>query len=51
MKNRVIDYDEKDKQVWMLITDVPIMKSPWQYVCFILNVIVPGKYLTPVNPS
>ena len=37
-----LDVDEKDKQVWILITDVPLLKSPWQYICFILNVIIPG---------
>ncbi len=42
MKEKVIDIDAKDQQVWALITDVPKIKSPWQYVCFILNVIVPG---------
>eukprot|EP00347_Sterkiella_histriomuscorum_P005773 403355324 len=42
MRERVIDVDEKDRQVWALITDVPKVKTPWQYVCFILNVIVPG---------
>ena len=43
MKEKVIDIDEKDAQVWMLITDVPKLKSPWQYICFILNVIIPGN--------
>jgi hypothetical protein len=43
MRDKVIDIDEKDKQVWALITDVPKIKTPWQYVCFVLNVIVPGK--------
>ncbi|CDW85958.1 UNKNOWN [Stylonychia lemnae] len=42
MREKVIDIDEKDAQVWQLITDVPKIKSPWQYVCFILNVIIPG---------
>lgn len=45
MKERVIDIDDKDRQVWALITDVPKVKTPWQYVCFILNVIIPGKNL------
>ena len=36
--------DEKDKQAWHIITDVPKMPSPWQYVCFILNVIIPGTH-------
>ena len=42
LRERVIDYDDRDHQVWMLITDVPKLKSPWQYICFVLNVIIPG---------
>ena len=44
MKERVISVDERDAQVWNLITDVPRLKSPWQYVCFVLNVIIPGNH-------
>ena len=29
--------------MWALITDVPKLKTPWQYVCFLLNVIIPGS--------
>ena len=43
MKEKVMDIDAKDAQVWALITDVPKIKTPWQYVCFILNVIIPGN--------
>ena len=43
MKERVIDIDENDRRVWEIITDVPALKAPWQYVCFILNVLIPGK--------
>ena len=43
MKENVIAIDEKDKQVWQLITDVPKVKTPFQYICFLLNVIIPGK--------
>lgn len=45
MKDKVISVDEKDAQLWRLITDVPMMGTPWQYVCFVLNVIIPGKKL------
>lgn len=51
MKEKVIDIDAKDQQVWALITDVPKIKTPWQYVCFILNVIIPGKHLRNLKPS
>ena len=47
MREKVMDIDAKDAQVWALITDVPKVKTPWQYVCFILNVIVPGKNNIP----
>ena len=43
MREKVIAVDEKDAQVWSLITDVPKLGTPWQYVCFVLNVIIPGK--------
>ena len=43
MKDRVIDIDDRDAQVWHFITDVPKVGSPWQYVLFVLNVIIPGK--------
>ena len=42
VKENVIGVDEKDRQVWLLITDVPKMKAPWTYICFVLNVIIPG---------
>ena len=45
MRERVIDLDARDAEVWRLITDVPKVKTPWQYICFILNVIIPGKSL------
>lgn len=45
MKNKIIAIDEKDRQVWELITDVPKLNKFWAVVCFILNVIVPGKLL------
>ena len=50
MKERVISVDERDSKVWALITDVPRLKSPWQYVCFVLNVIIPGN-LHPSHPT
>ena len=48
MKENVIAVDDKDKQVWQLITDVPKVKTPWQYLCFLLNVIIPGKPFIPI---
>ena len=43
MKDKVIDVDANDRELWERITDVPKVNTPWQYVCFILNVIIPGK--------
>ena len=43
MQEKVISIDERDAEVWRLITDVPKLKSPWQYVCFVFNVIIPGN--------
>ena len=39
----MIDIDDKDRQAWAIITDVPKMKMPMNWVCFVLNVIIPGK--------
>mmetsp|Transcript_1605 Transcript_1605/g.1545 ORF Transcript_1605/g.1545 Transcript_1605/m.1545 type:complete len:135 (+) Transcript_1605:43-447(+) len=43
MKEKMIDNDQRDKEVWEHITNVPQLKSPWQYICFVLNVIIPGS--------
>ena len=42
MKDRVIDVDDRDRQMWEFITDVPKVGAPWQYICFVLNVVIPG---------
>ena len=34
--------DDKDKQVWDLITDVPKLGKLWAVLCLILNIIIPG---------
>ena len=44
VKNKMIAIDDKDKQFWLLITDVPRVPTPMQYVCFVVNVIIPGKF-------
>jgi hypothetical protein len=44
VKNRMIAVDDKDKRFWEIITDVPLVKTPWQYICFVLNVIIPGIF-------
>ena len=42
MKERIIANDERDQRLWELITDVPKLNKPWNYICFITNVIIPG---------
>lgn len=49
VKEKMVEIDEKDRQVWNLITDVPKIKTPWQYICFLLNVIVPGISYLPLK--
>ena len=34
--------DEKDKQLWALITDVPLVSKPIAVVSALLNLIIPG---------
>lgn len=29
MKEKVMAIDEKDRQAWNLVTDVPKLKTPW----------------------
>ncbi len=45
MNDKVIQNDARDEQVWAFITDVPKLSSPWQYVCFVCNVIIPGTII------
>ena len=45
MRDKVIDVDANDRELWERITDVPKVSTPWQYICFILNVIIPGKLM------
>ena len=32
----------EDLRVWELISDVPQLLNIWAYICFLLNVILPG---------
>mmetsp|Transcript_2424 Transcript_2424/g.1748 ORF Transcript_2424/g.1748 Transcript_2424/m.1748 type:complete len:113 (+) Transcript_2424:61-399(+) len=43
MKESVIAVDEKDRQIWNMVTDVPTLKGIWPYICFILNIFLPGS--------
>jgi hypothetical protein len=44
VKQRVFATDERDLQVWNMITDMPKVSKPWAAVILLLNVGVPGKY-------
>jgi len=44
VKNKVLSFDEKDRKVWELITDVPELSKLWAVICAVVNVIVPGMY-------
>jgi hypothetical protein len=44
-KGKLAGFDKADLYVWALITDVPKLNTPWQYVCVLLNLILPGNIL------
>jgi len=33
---------EADVRAWELASNVPILHNIWAYICFVLNVIIPG---------
>ena len=41
----VLTVNEKDAKVFKLITQIPKVTTPWSYLLFILNLIIPGKRL------
>ena len=43
VKEHVVDIDERDKEVWEILTDVPKLSTPWNYIAFCFNVLIPGK--------
>ena len=34
--------NQADTRAWELCTDVPIVKNIYSYICFILNIVIPG---------
>ena len=42
LKNGLIGISNQDLRVWDLVTDVPIISNVWSYICFFLNVVLPG---------
>jgi len=47
VQDKVISIDQKDEEMWKIITDVPHFPAPWQYVLFVLSVLIPGKLPPP----
>ena len=41
-KTGILTVSDVDLRVWELVTDVPALQNIWAYVCFILNVLLPG---------
>ena len=40
--NKVVVFDDVDKHVWELTTNVPRISKPLAIVCAVLNLVVPG---------
>ena len=38
----MVKFRKEDAELWDLLTAVPRLASIWPYVCFILNIILPG---------
>ena len=34
--------NEADRELWGIVSAVPILAGPWPYICAILNVVLPG---------
>ena len=49
IKSKILSIDERDQKVWELITDVPKLSKVYAGIIFVLNVIVPGKYLLTID--
>ena len=42
VKNGMFGVNSQDLRVWELVTMVPVVGNIWSYICFILNVLLPG---------
>ena len=38
----VMGLSDIDKQMWALVTKLPVIGSPWQYLIFLINLLLPG---------
>ena len=42
LKTGLIGISNQDMRVWELVTAVPVIGNVWSYICFGLNVLLPG---------
>ena len=42
VKTGMLTVNDVDLRVWELISDVPELQNLWAYVCFALNILLPG---------
>jgi len=43
LRGAFLGFEDKDKKIWDLITDVPYLASPFHIVAFVLNIVIPGS--------
>ena len=41
-KQNIAKYRKEDAELWELVTAVPRLGGVWPYVCFALNIFIPG---------
>ena len=41
-KTNMVKYRKEDAELWDLMTSIPRLSGIWPYVCFVLNIILPG---------
>ena len=41
-KTNMVKYRPEDAELWDLMTQVPRLGGVWPYVCFVLNILLPG---------
>lgn len=43
IKSRILVADQRDQQVWQLVSDVPEVSQVWAVAIFLLNIVFPGS--------
>ena len=41
-KQTMVKYRKEDAELWDLLTSLPRLNGPWPYICFVLNILLPG---------